>query len=436
MQNILNPPAPADPTPRRAATSLESPPNAAAVPLRYQATPSPSEQSQPSSTPPPSSNFSTASSQPPRRILTPKSPTSRSLNLEAINPPNATIDAKTSPFVMPPGSVYPQAGGLSNLSDQSTRLTTPINLRPSYGFPPQPPTVSVDARPGGGMIQRQRPQTQSPATTYSSYSQQSRASPVRYDPLPTQQSPSTYPGPAYGATSGISGPTQSSIGSESSYSPVSSTMGQSTYQLMTLDTDQGPIQVPVDVQAASKMADEKRKRNAGASARFRLRRKEKEREANQAISTLQSQVREMSEERDYYRMERDYYRSLVQNTPQQVQVAARPPSPRQRKTAQAGKNGSATRPQWHSPEERAGQIGRNTRRRTSTNKSTYELPPPSILGPNQPPPGYMPASSFPYLNAESQPPSHGTPMQGPPPPRAGAYDHPPPGYERSWNNTQ
>lgn len=53
----------------------------------------------------------------------------------------------------------------------------------------------------------------------------------------------------------------------------------SAYQMMTINTTSGSVQLPVDVRAASKEADKKRKRNAGASARFRKRRKEGERES-------------------------------------------------------------------------------------------------------------------------------------------------------------
>ncbi len=88
------------------------------------------------------------------------------------------------------------------------------------------------------------------------------------------------------------------LASEGSFEPATSTVGPS-YQLMTFDTDQGPIQVLVDVQAASKMADEKRKRNAGASARFRQRRKENEREASQMIAKLEQQMKEANEDRDF-----------------------------------------------------------------------------------------------------------------------------------------
>ncbi|RMZ75873.1 hypothetical protein DV737_g5081, partial [Chaetothyriales sp. CBS 132003] len=89
-------------------------------------------------------------------------------------------------------------------------------------------------------------------------------------------------------------------------------IGQTGYQ-MTLETDQGPLIVPVelDLQQASKVADEKRKRNAGASARFRARRKEKEKEASQKISDLQQELREMKQERDFYRNERDFFRDFT-----------------------------------------------------------------------------------------------------------------------------
>ena len=65
---------------------------------------------------------------------------------------------------------------------------------------------------------------------------------------------------------------------------------QPTYQMMTLDTENGPIQVPVDALAASKVADEKRKRNATASLRFRQRRKQKELESAQTIQKLEHRV--------------------------------------------------------------------------------------------------------------------------------------------------
>jgi len=73
------------------------------------------------------------------------------------------------------------------------------------------------------------------------------------------------------------------------------------YPMMTMDTGSELLHVPVDMQAASKVADEKRKRNATASHRFRQRRKEKERENTKKFSELEQKIRELEEERDYYR---------------------------------------------------------------------------------------------------------------------------------------
>jgi len=110
----------------------------------------------------------------------------------------------------------------------------------------------------------------------------------------------------------------------------SSTTGVNTYQMMTLDTENGPLQVPVDVQAASKVACEKRKRNATTSRRFRLRRKEKERETSQNISKLETQIRETEEERDFFRGERDHFRNLLSRIPGQAHHMPRPVFPQQR----------------------------------------------------------------------------------------------------------
>ncbi len=81
--------------------------------------------------------------------------------------------------------------------------------------------------------------------------------------------------------------------------PTSKALGQSQCQMLTLETEQGPIQVPIDVQAASKVADEKRKRNATASHKFRKRRKDKEQKTSNNISNIEAQVREMTKERDF-----------------------------------------------------------------------------------------------------------------------------------------
>jgi hypothetical protein len=105
------------------------------------------------------------------------------------------------------------------------------------------------------------------------------------------------------------------------------TQGQ-TY-MMTFETEKGPMTVPVevDVQQASKLADEKRKRNAGASARFRARRKDKEKEFRDKIESHQKTIRELQEEAQFYFRERNFYRDIVAGALGPMQLPPRPPSP-------------------------------------------------------------------------------------------------------------
>jgi len=235
---------------------------------------------------------------------------------------NATIDAKASPL----------------LSDRSRSLSR--NLFAGHALPPLRsdfPQQQITA-PSSGQEWIPRVltlQSDSPSTSYSSSSQLNRASPAslphssattpayssdHYGPIPTKTSP---PGDHCLSRS-----------SDTSHSSMTGITGQDGAQFMALATDQGPIQVPVDVQAASKMADEKRKRNAGASARFRQRRKEKEKEASSMIAKLEGQIREISEEREHYRLERDYFRGIVYSTPGLAQLTPGLPFPQQRQVLQ------------------------------------------------------------------------------------------------------
>jgi hypothetical protein len=86
------------------------------------------------------------------------------------------------------------------------------------------------------------------------------------------------------------------------------TSASNPVQIMAITTSNGSYDLEVDVLAASRAADEKRSRNAGASARFRQRRKEKENEANKRI-------KELEQERNFYRGDRDRLRDVVFNTP-------------------------------------------------------------------------------------------------------------------------
>lgn len=182
--------------------------------------------------------------------------------------------------------------------------------------------------------------------------------------------------------------------------------GQSSIQIMTIKSQQGHhVQIPVDVQAASKVADEKRKRNAGASARFRARRKEKEREASMSIARLEQQLRDALEDRDFYRGERDYFQHVVYQQPGAERHYQRPTSPRLRRPSVAPSNtassntggGSAGSP-YSAYEDDEIEPDRNVRRRTST----YHPPLGQINAPLNGAGNYS-AASFPSVNP--QPPT-------------------------------
>jgi len=187
--------------------------------------------------------------------------------------------------------------------------------------------------------------------------------------------------------------------------------GQSSIQIMTIKSQQGHhVQIPVDVQAASKVADEKRKRNAGASARFRARRKEKERVASLSISRLEQQLRQATEDVEYYRAERDFFRVIVFQQPGAERHYARPPSPRLRRSslppsAPSTVGGGSTGSYSDHEEDEFMETQRNVRRRTSTYHPTPGGPPAQF------------ATSGPPQQAHFAPsfsPVDGSPMNRPP----------------------
>ncbi len=97
-------------------------------------------------------------------------------------------------------------------------------------------------------------------------------------------------------------------------------------QILTITTSEGSYNLPVDVHRASRVADEKRARNAGASARFRQRRKEKEREAKTTIEEMQSQNRDLERKVRELEQERDFYREVVYKSPDTRHLVMQAPS--------------------------------------------------------------------------------------------------------------
>lgn len=307
-----------------------------------------------------------------RHLLTPKSPKlHRTQSLNMLNPPTGTIDAHQSPFLT--ANTRPS----DPMPLPPAQPTPPVGARASY-FPPIPqphtgPTPPPNMmrneirRPSGNFLQSG---SASPITQYSPYSQAASVASSQYD---AQSSQGHYvPGPVHAHTHNArhgSIPMETERNSMIPMAPSS----QSSIQLMTIKSQHGQVQIPVDVQAASKVADEKRRRNAGASARFRARRKEKEREASMSISRLEQQVRDAVEDADYYRRERDYFKSIVFQQPHPERHYGRPPSPRLRRRSIApslapsstdgpGSDGSY----GDDDDEDDREEERNVRRRTST----------------------------------------------------------------------
>lgn len=367
----------------------------------------------PSITPPPMSSYPDLGRPSARRTLTPGPPTTYNTAPTVLGAPVGTIDAKKSPFGASRdngiGHDFPRrressvgAVGLAYPFVNPAAAQSPSGRRASMGssMDLMPRPSSAERRVSvGGISQIQTSQSDSPSTTYSSYSQFSHTPPVPLPNLgghPTSSAgyfPSTYT--VTGGGGGVAGGYPSSEAhAKEAFSPRTTSLGPNTYHLMTLNTEQGPIQVPVDVQAASKVADEKRKRNATASHRFRQRRKEKERETSQNIAKLEHEVRELREEKDFYRMERDFFRSVVKNAPGQPPIGPRPTSPRLLRLAPQGTaTGGYPNPQWSAADE-SNRTARNTRRRTSS-----YVPPPGLIPPpvnvpplpTGPPPGLAPA---------------------------------------------
>ena len=407
VQNLLNPTSSGEATNsqnrRRNPEHMDSPPRASplavmprastpSLPTTSMTNRSPVTVTLPSITPPSVSVYT----QPSGRAMTPHlSPSSYGPSPVTVNNPSATMDVKQSPFVLPRD--HNGTGGRGSLPDIATATALPSE---AYTAPLPSGTSPSDRRNSQdstryshmqNLLERKNgvatgPQSvgsqgDSPSTQYSSYSQVSHTPPPAAPPPSTGQpqsfftAPFTAPGPAS---------TMAQMGFDAA---SGSTAGGSTYQMMTLDTEQGPIQVPVDVQAASKVADEKRKRNATASHRFRQRRKEKERENSQNIAKLEDQIRQMEEEKEHYKRERDYFREVAVRQPGQAHVLPRPLSPRQRRLGSMSGSMGYSNVQFEGSETGNRNGGRNTRRRTSAYVPPTG-PPPQSAEPARPMPQY------------------------------------------------
>ena len=237
------------------------------------------------------------------------------------------------------------SGALSSLSLPRIKMDLLVSSRPNthnlcLAKPSSYPQISQETpypqvqkckRPRDVNLKPRQPASQgdSQNTQYSSYNRvnQTESTP----PMLFTAQPQYFPS----SSSASPSPTipQMPPGTKAFEVSTSSTAKQIQYQIM-LETEKGPIQVPIDMQMASKVQDEKRRRNATNSHRFRQRQKEKEQETYNTTAKLETQIREMEEDRDHYHSERDHFRDLALR--HYLPVAPRPPSPKRQRHAVKG----------------------------------------------------------------------------------------------------
>lgn len=298
-----------------------------------------------------------------RRILNARSPLRRTISLAQLNPASGLINAQHNPF---PGSPHSGSYGVERAyPGASTLPPTPppgVVRQGGYGFPGM--VAPPRSAPGRASPERQQFST-SPSPAYSFYDSGDRPSP----PGPSGASHSVGHLTAGDSHGGRGASVPSMMTSAPMGIPSSSIGGQNTYQMMTLKTTEGDVRFPVDVQAASRVADEKRRRNAGASARFRERRKKKEMEATATIAKLEQQMKDASEDADFYRQERDVLAAILRGMPGgERHLSGRAQSPRLRRKASSSTQPTASSSYRQSSENelRSPEMGRNVRRRTSS----------------------------------------------------------------------
>lgn len=391
-----------------------------------------------------------------RRVLTPVSPGLRSASHSQRNNPPAYVSLNSSVSLFSPSEsrhFYTAEPGQSQDSDipplpipsLAARGTAPYHLGPDSAPAPRRLPVNKYDYAGGAAPGVANP-SESPKVPQSTYSSVNQLSP-RYrfgapqvaQPSYAQHQPvqSSYPSGSHG--SGLS---------EAHY-----TMGQGQTYSMRLDTEHGTITVPVemDVQQASKVADEKRKRNAGASARFRQRRKEKEKEASVTIASLEKDIRALEDERDFYFGERNFWRDFgaravgTGQVPQQLPQRPRSPMPRRPSIPMSSEGGSV---QSLDPGPSEPQAPRVQRRRTGDYQSSIpggQLLASPMLPPQPPGPqqlftgqttGPLPPIQVPYSEVRLGPPGQlPPPLNMPSVSRSQSYENLRQGnpYDRTWN---
>ncbi|QKX53678.1 uncharacterized protein TRUGW13939_00758 [Talaromyces rugulosus] len=266
----------------------------------------------------------------PRRIITPVSPSVRhaAVNNGKFVPASGKVSVTESPFVLaPPTRTYSTQANAPTSTEArvSPKITLPSLNAPIYSSRHSTPALHHSRHPSGGLATNPSSQASSPSTPHSTFS------------TFAQSSPSIAPGL-------LQPPVQSPIDSQPSFGgmePLSRTPSRMSSSRYGEEHAQAPLPGPpemlgqsgpliplmIDLKSGSRSQAEKRKANSDASRRFRNRKKN-EAVLEQRITQLMEQLQSVTDERDYYRSERDHFRDTLIRHVGAGQMPSRPASPR------------------------------------------------------------------------------------------------------------
>ncbi|KAF4981337.1 hypothetical protein FZEAL_2822 [Fusarium zealandicum] len=205
---------------------------------------------------------------------------------------------------------------------------------------------------------------------------------------------------------------------------------------MTLPGSDTPITVQVDYSQASKKADEKRQRNAVASTRHRRKKKILQEENSKQLQDLRDDARlmemkieELTQQRDFYREERNRLRDIVAQTPSIAGHAAGPSSPTfQTSISYADPSAYGSGPQGYGGDPSTGE--RPAQRRRTEDRPEFSIPSygsPASGHPGASPSGLPPMQGSGY-GSQSRPSSAASSSGGERlPPLRSMEGRPPPG---------
>lgn len=371
----------------------------------------------------------------PRRIITPISPGSHGLNPNsATNAPPGTINAVHSPFIQSPESQISASASSSQESVEGSRGSFSAAFR-RFSHPYPPPQLTPpydDRRLSSGELSDPRSQTGSPSTPHSLYSQFSRASPGPNQGPPQQPMDPSHPEPNSFVNNWNPPPRQSQPNREPP---------RNNFPQLAIHNGHDVIPIEIDVESASTRANEKRSNNRDASKRHRDRKKDAEAEKARTMELQEQKIKFLTEERDHYHSELEYFRDIVNRTTGLGRIPTRPLSPRHRRPTPLPSAKSANENISSQPQER-GNNGRNTRRKLNQEQpSSLPTPPGASLTPLPPLNYTMPPVQHPYtasswpVGAVRSPTEAGGPLpsQHHMPPYPPHESHPQASVDRSWN---